>query len=123
MWSHVRYFMRQVDRRTFELGGESEASLRQRFFPGRQPGGEVGQVVDKALSKLVDENPPDWEGAGDLLVESFAQQSICAQELPVYEVESEHTDGEHLAACHLHKGGDEVIAADTTDVDVELDDD
>jgi len=122
-WSHVRHFVRQVDRRTFELEGETEASLRQRFFPDRQPDGEVGRLVDEALSKLANEAPPDWEGAGGLLVESFAEQSICAQERPVYEVESEHTDGEHLAACHLHWGSEDLVAADTTDVDVGVDDD
>jgi peptide/nickel transport system ATP-binding protein len=120
MWSHVRHFMRQVDRRTFDLEGETEASLRARFFPGRQPGGAAGEVVDEALSKLTKRDPPDWAGAGELLVESFARQSVCAQELPVYEVESEQTDGQHLAACHLHEGSDDLVAADTTDVDVDV---
>jgi oligopeptide/dipeptide ABC transporter ATP-binding protein len=123
-WTHVRHFMRQVDRRTFDLEGEDETSLRDRFFPDRQPSGEVGDIVDEAMTALTEPEMPDWDRAGELLIDSFAEESICAKELPVYEVESEYTDGNHLAACHLHKGGEELVAADTTDVDagIETDD-
>jgi len=122
MWTRVRHFMREVDRRTFDVSDMDEASLRDRFFPDRQPTGEVGDVVDEAMVALTDPEDPNWDRAGELLVDSFAEESICAKELPVYEVESEYTDGTHLAACHLHKGGEELVAADTTDVEAEADD-
>ncbi|HKL28255.1 MAG TPA: oligopeptide/dipeptide ABC transporter ATP-binding protein [Natrialbaceae archaeon] len=120
MWTRVRFFMREVDRRTFEVS--DEATLRERFFPDEQPTGEVGDIVDEAMTALTDPEMPDWDRAEELVVESFAEESICAKELPVYEVESEYTDGTHLAACHLHKGGEELVAADTTDVQSEADD-
>jgi len=120
MWTRVRFFMREVDRRTFEVS--DEATLRERFFPEEQPTGEVGSIVDEALSALTDGESPDWDRAEELMVDSFAEESICAKELPVYEVKSEYTDGTHLAACHLHRGGEELVAADTTDVEAEADD-
>jgi peptide/nickel transport system ATP-binding protein len=104
-WESVREFMRAVDRRTFEL--EGEASLRSRFFPNGTPGGAAGDVVETSIDALLDD---EWETAAERLVESFAEKSICAKELPVYDVEAEIGTGHHLAACHLHRGTGEPTA-------------
>jgi|GEM_PF-2773526 len=41
--------------------------------------------------------------ATDLLLEAFAEESICARERPAYELETEYGDGDHITACHLHR--------------------
>ena len=98
-WDNVRGFMRAVDRRTFEV--TSAAEIRQRFFADAEPRGQAGDVVDEAIG-LVGES--EWEEAADLLREWFAEESVCAREKPAYEVPTEHGDGRHFAACHLHRG-------------------
>ncbi|RDI72205.1 ABC transporter ATP-binding protein [Halopelagius longus] len=99
-WEDVRRFMRAVERKTFEV--EGEASLRAEFFPDGTPGGEAGRIVETSIDEVLED---EWETAADRLVESFAEQSICAKELPAYEVDPEFGDGPHLAACHLHREG------------------
>ena len=98
-WNAVREFVRAVMRRTFEAN--SEEQVRERFFDGTHPGGDAGDVVDEAISRIVLD---EWETANELLQESFVQPSICASERPAYFVEPEHGTGEHFAACHLHRG-------------------
>ncbi|MDJ1432890.1 oligopeptide/dipeptide ABC transporter ATP-binding protein [Halostagnicola sp. A-GB9-2] len=111
-WEATRAFMRAVKRRTFEPAHESE--IRERFFGDVSPRGEAGEIVDEAIRLVAagredqDELEPDetreaWTEATELLLESFAEESICAQERPSYEFESEHSDETHFAACHLHR--------------------
>ena len=100
-WEAVRSFLRAVDRRTFEA--DSVRTVRERFFDGRTPGGEAGPIVEEAI-RLVAED--EWEEAGELIDRRFARQSICAREVPAYEVPATAGDGPHLAACHLHRDED-----------------
>lgn len=100
-WSNVRRFMRAVDRRTFEPTGEG--ALRREFFADAEPSGEVKTVVDRSIDSVL---AGEWDDAEQLLRESFADQSICAQEIPAYEVEPEYSDKQHYAACHLHRADD-----------------
>jgi oligopeptide/dipeptide ABC transporter ATP-binding protein len=95
-WQQTRRFMRAVDRRTFEP--ESEEKLRNEFFPDGTPSGEAGRLVEESIDDVI---AGEWDAAEERLVENFAEQSICAQERPEYEVESELTDGRHFSACHL----------------------
>jgi peptide/nickel transport system ATP-binding protein len=97
-WTNVREFVRAVDRHTFEPS--SEQGIRNRFFADADPRGDAGRVVDDAVELVLDD---EWEDAATLLKESFAEKSICAQEEPAYEVETEYGDGPHRAACHLHR--------------------
>jgi peptide/nickel transport system ATP-binding protein len=112
-WANVRAFMRAVDRRTFEV--TDEVSLREQFFGAEAPGGaarpsgEPGRIVDDAIAAVLEGR---WEEAGEALVEAFAEPSICARELPVYELESEHGTGSHFAACHLHRDTGRTVGED-----------
>ncbi|MDL5362795.1 ABC transporter ATP-binding protein [Halalkalicoccus sp. NIPERK01] len=96
-WEEVRAFMRAVDRRTVETNDPAE--LRRRFFDD-VPSGEAGEVVEEALDRIGRE---EWEAAGDLLVAEFAEKSICAREVPAYEITPEYGTDAHYAACHLHR--------------------
>ncbi len=109
-WAQTRAFMRAVKRRTFEPMPADR--IEAEFFDGDLPRGEAGSIVEEAIELLasdrnagidVDDETERWSEATDLLLESFAEQSICARERPAYELESEFGDGEHLAACHLHR--------------------
>jgi peptide/nickel transport system ATP-binding protein len=96
-WERVRAFMRETQRRTFEADGE--ASLRSEFFPDGTPDGEAGSLVEASIDDVLND---EWDAAEERLTEAFAEQSICAQEIPSYEVEPAYGDGVHFAACHLH---------------------
>ncbi|MFC6719636.1 ABC transporter ATP-binding protein [Natrialbaceae archaeon GCM10025810] len=121
-WASTREFMRAVDRRTFEPTTAEE--IRARFFAAGLPRGEAGAIVEEAISMIAvdsdsgrdagsagDEEAADeaeetrrrWDDAADFLIESFAEQSVCARERPSYLLESEYGSGEHFAACHLHR--------------------
>ncbi|WP_317988539.1 ABC transporter ATP-binding protein [Haloprofundus salilacus] len=97
-WSDVRAFMRAVTRRTFEV--ETEGQLRSEFFEKGTPSGEAGDIVETAIDSLLSD---EWEQAEELLRESFAEPSICAQEKPDYTVPTQYGTGVHHAACHLHR--------------------
>ncbi|WP_435180068.1 ABC transporter ATP-binding protein [Halorussus sp. AFM4] len=97
-WDAVRSFARAVDRRTFDPDGE--ADVRSRFFADADPDGEAGRIVDRAVERVLDD---EWDEAATLLAESFTEKSVCAQEQPAYEVESEYGSSRHYAACHLHE--------------------
>ncbi|WP_266082234.1 ABC transporter ATP-binding protein [Haladaptatus caseinilyticus] len=101
-WTNTRRFLRAVERRTLEP--TTKADLESRFFDDAKPSGESGNIVDNAIGHVVNEN---WDQASELLVNSFAEQSICAQELPAYEVPTEYGTSQHYAACHRHR--DDVI--------------
>ncbi len=107
-WDDVRRFMRAVDRRTFD--DAPRAKLERRFFDGTTPDGEAGDIVDDALELIASDVETDpestddnWDEAANLLVGSFAEESICAREHPDYEIEPEYGDGVHRAACHRHR--------------------
>ncbi len=110
-WEQTRAFMRAVKRRSFEP--TTEAEIRARFFDDGTPRGEAGEIVDEAIGLIaIDRTVDETDGGGDrqgwdrattLLLESFAEESICARERPAYEVEPEYGTGEHFAACHLHR--------------------
>ncbi|WP_121744191.1 ABC transporter ATP-binding protein [Natronorubrum halophilum] len=111
-WEHTRAFMRAVKRRAFEAMAAAE--IRQEFFGGTVPSGEAGEIVENAIEfvaadsdyRTEDDETGDragWEEATDLLLESFAERSICARERPAYDLEPEYGSGEHFAACHRHR--------------------
>ncbi|PGF15913.1 peptide ABC transporter ATP-binding protein [Natrinema sp. CBA1119] len=109
-WERTRAFMRAVKRRTFEPMPAAE--IRTEFFDGNLPRGEAGSIVEEAIDLVAadrgigdgdDDETDRWEAATELLLESFAERSVCARERPAYELEAEYGDGEHLAACHLHR--------------------
>ncbi|MFC6962019.1 ABC transporter ATP-binding protein [Halocatena marina] len=97
-WSSVRAFVRAVDRRTFEP--ETEHTLRERFFGDISLRGDAADIVDQAISRVLE---GEWDEANQLLDEGFAQKSICAREEPAYEVAPEYGSDRHFAACHLHR--------------------
>ncbi len=108
-WTHTRAFMRAVKRRTFEP--MAAAALREEFFGGDLPRGEAGKIVDEAIDLLAsdrdrgedDDRQHRWDEATALLLESFAERSICARERPAYEVEPVYGTERHYAACHAHR--------------------
>ena len=111
-WEATRAFMRAVKRRTFEP--TTEAEIRNRFFDAATPRGEAGEFVDEAIALVAtdrevgeggtdDGDRQEWTKATDLLLESFAERSICARERPEYHLESEYGAGTHYAACHVHR--------------------
>jgi peptide/nickel transport system ATP-binding protein len=102
-WDDVRTFMREVDRQAFE--SKTEQEIRREFFGGRLPGGEVGEVLDDAVSQVAAEN---WTAAAAQMRTAFEEESICASERPAYQVDNELGDGEHFVACHLHRDADQV---------------
>ncbi len=108
-WEQTRAFMRSVKRRTFEP--TSAAELRAEFFDSALPRGEAGSIVEEAIDHLAtdreasdgDDESVRWDAATDLLLESFAEQSICARKRPAYDIESTNGSGQRFAACHLHR--------------------
>ncbi|RQH01003.1 ABC transporter ATP-binding protein [Natrarchaeobius oligotrophus] len=113
-WERTRAFMRAVKRQTFEPTTADET--RARFFDGDLPSGEAGEIVSDAVDLVATDRDNgaetaeddlvdgvDWNGATELLLESFAERSICARERPAYELESQYGDEAHYAACHLHR--------------------
>ncbi|SEQ80653.1 ABC transporter ATP-binding protein [Natrinema salaciae] len=108
-WPRTRAFMRAVKRRTFEP--MPAARIEAEFFDGTLPRGEAGSIVEDAIDLVATDGETDgtadkadrWEAATDLLLESFAEQSICARERPSYEVESQHGTERHYVGCHLHR--------------------
>ncbi|WP_254765160.1 ABC transporter ATP-binding protein [Natrinema marinum] len=110
-WERTRAFMRAVKRRTFEPMPAAEVDAA--FFDGDLPDGQAGDVVAEAIDLVATDREPDgdregdgpvrWEAATDLLLESFAERSICARERPAYDLESADGAGERFAACHLHR--------------------
>jgi hypothetical protein len=70
------------------------------------PSGDAGTLLDEALGHI---ERDEFEAAERILVERFADQSVCATTTPAYEVTSDLTDGRHYAACHLRR--DEALAS------------
>ena len=109
-WDAVRGFTRAVDRRSPAIDAaeadedrdpaELRRDLRRTFFGDASPRGETEEIVEEALNLVVE---GDIEAADDLLQRSFVDSSICAREVPAYEVENEHGDAVHRANCHLHR--------------------
>ena len=106
-WDDLKRFVREVDRHTFEP--ESEDAVRSQFFPDGTPGGEAGSIVETSIEQILDD---EWEDAASRLKESFAEQSICAKEIPEYDVEPKFGEGRHYAACHLHDESIDAVADD-----------
>ncbi|MFB6127991.1 MAG: ABC transporter ATP-binding protein [Halolamina sp.] len=102
-WDDTLTFVRAVDRRTFEVGGETE--LRERFFSDGVPSGDAGRVVEDAIDAVLD---GAFDRAEERLTEAFTEQSICAAERPTYTVDAQEGVSEHFAACHLHRDDQEV---------------
>ncbi|APW96997.1 ABC transporter ATP-binding protein [Halobiforma lacisalsi AJ5] len=125
-WAHTRAFLRAVKRRTFEP--MTAAEIEAEFFGGELPTGDAGEIVRRAIDRVATDRGDaesrvgaesgsdaaggpegvghpnvDWAEATELLLESFARQSICARERPAYEVEPEYGTEPHFAACHLHR--------------------
>ncbi|WP_049990753.1 ABC transporter ATP-binding protein [Natrinema salifodinae] len=111
-WAQTRAFMRAVKRRTFEPMPAAE--IQAEFFDGALPRGQAGSIVEEAIELVAtdggagreaDDESERWAAATDLLLESFAEESVCARERPAYELETEYGEGErtHFAACHLHR--------------------
>lgn len=130
-WAQTRAFMRAVKRRTFEP--MTAAELRADFFGGTLPQGEPGRIVEEAIELIATDHESAtevtqtgqqgetatdggqatagggqspvvaWQSATTLLLESFAEQSICARERPAYEIEPEYGGESHFTACHLHR--------------------
>ncbi|WP_336342895.1 ABC transporter ATP-binding protein [Halalkalicoccus ordinarius] len=97
-WENTRAFMRAIDRRTPETN--DRAALRREYFDDAAPSGEAGDVVDDALDRI---ERDEWDEAAELLVERFAERSVCAREVPAYEVPTDYGSSSHYAACHLHR--------------------
>ena len=106
-WDAVRGFTRAVSRRTIALDGAPDGSsegggeheLRSEYVPGGVPSGEAGDAVETAIDALLAD---DHERADEVLNETFAERSVCAQERPAYELGDEG-EGRRFAACHLHR--------------------
>lgn len=101
-WVNTRQFLRAVERRAIEPMNKS--SLEAQFFDAAKPSGEAGRIVDDAIAHVAND---EWKQASELLVTSFAEQSICAREIPAYEVSTENGKSPHQAACHRHR--DDVV--------------
>ncbi|MDB2224714.1 ABC transporter ATP-binding protein [Halorubrum ezzemoulense] len=102
-WRNLVEFQRAVERRAFE---ETDPDvLRSRYFQDAVPSGDAGTLLDEALGHIERDK---FEDAERILVERFADQSVCATARPAYEIESEIGDGRHYSACHLRR--DEAVA-------------
>ena len=107
-WQNLLAFTRAVKRRSFVLDdvrnstSAVEQFVQDEFFDGSMPGGDPGDVLQKAVLLLAED---EWDEATDTLQQTFEEPSICAIERPEYVVETEHGDGTHFAACHLHRDG------------------
>ena len=97
-WDAVREFRQAVERQSFSMA--EFTPLRDRFFPDGLPRGDAGAVVEEAIDLL---HADEWKEARSLVVEEFAEQSICAMKTPSYDIDPEYGDGRHFAACHRHR--------------------
>ena len=110
-WEAVRSFTRAVDRRApaidaAEADEERNAEalrrdLRRTYFEAVDLHGEAADIVEEAIASVV---AGDVEPADELLQESFAERSICAREVPKYELQPELGGSVHRANCHLNRG-------------------
>uniref|UniRef100_A0A7D5GN78 ATP-binding cassette domain-containing protein n=1 Tax=Natrinema halophilum TaxID=1699371 RepID=A0A7D5GN78_9EURY len=108
-WEETRAFVRAVKRRTFEP--MTAAEIKDEFFDSTLPSGKAGTVIEETIDLVATdrENSGEgdetlrWDAAVDLLLESFAERSICARERPAYDLESADRSAERFAACHLHR--------------------
>ncbi len=97
-WRQVVEFQRAVKRRNFE---EREPSaVRSRFLDDVDLRGEAGRIVTDAINHIAADG---FDEAEELLTGSFADQSICAKEEPMYEVAPKLAGDRHVVACHLHR--------------------
>lgn len=96
-WPAVRTFSRAVSRREFNL--DSKSAIQEQYFEGGLPRGEPGRLLGEVIDLVVANR---WKDAEAVLNESFAEQSICAQEVPEYETEAEESGNQHTVACHLY---------------------
>ncbi|MGQ4557113.1 oligopeptide/dipeptide ABC transporter ATP-binding protein [Halobellus sp. GM3] len=98
-WDALLSFIRAVKRREFTY--ESREGVLEEYFPMGLPAGEPGEVIDDAIERVAEGS---WETAGDLLLRTFQDNSICAVRQPDYVVDTVLGEGEHYSACHLHRG-------------------
>jgi peptide/nickel transport system ATP-binding protein len=103
-WTAVREFTRAVKRRAFEA--ERRDDIDEAFFPDGYPAGDGGDIVVDAVDDVL---VGDWKDAADLLQESFAEESICAEVEPEYTVEPKFGTAEHRADCHLNRNEDGTV--------------
>ncbi len=96
-WANVRRFSRAVKRRTFASADPTK--IKNEFFDGRLPTGDAKPILEKAIALVGEE---EFEEASTMLTENFEDMSICAEEVPEYEVPSEYGMDRHIANCHLY---------------------
>ncbi len=109
-WDAVRSFTRAVDRRAPAIDAAEadqerddaalRRDLRMTFFENVDPCGDAGDVVEEAIALVV---AGDVDSADELLQDAFAEASICAREVPEYELEAEAAGTVHQAHCHRHR--------------------
>ncbi|WP_137290436.1 ABC transporter ATP-binding protein [Natronorubrum halophilum] len=94
-WDALRELVRVIDRQLVEPS--PPAALRSRFLDGVDLPADADEVVERALERFADE---ELERAAELLTEAFVTPSVCAREMPSYEIDSVVGTGTHSVACH-----------------------
>jgi peptide/nickel transport system ATP-binding protein len=97
-WENVRRFSRAVKRRTFTSTDAGE--IKNEFFEGQLPTGDPEPILEKAIELIGD---GEFEQASTVLTENFEETSICAKEIPAYEVTSEYGTERHVVNCHIYR--------------------
>lgn len=97
-WSNVRQFSQAVKRRTFTSTDPEE--ITNKFFDGQLPVGDAKPILENTLELVADD---EWKQAETALVENFEETSICANEVPEYEVNPEYGTEQHITNCHLYR--------------------
>ncbi|WP_240147653.1 MULTISPECIES: ABC transporter ATP-binding protein [Halorussus] len=110
-WDGVRRLMRAVERR--EFAADDPAEIRERFFDGPLTDETCEEVVGRALDLVAND---EWPRATELLVETFAEPSVCAKRSPALE-SPDGDEADRRVACHRHnppdgRPEDEVLRGD-----------
>ena len=100
-WAGVRELMGAVERREFTA--DDPESIRNRFLDGPLSDETCENVVQQALDRVAND---EWERATDLLLEAFAERSVCATRRPGLESPTDEATGRRVA-CHLRNPPDD----------------
>ncbi|MXV60531.1 ATP-binding cassette domain-containing protein [Natronorubrum sp. JWXQ-INN-674] len=96
-WAALRELIRTIDRQLVEPSPPE--ALRRQFLNDVDLPAAADESVERALELFADGEP---DRAAELLSESFVAPSVCARDVPSYEVDSTNGTEARFVACHRY---------------------